>query len=163
ELVQRIAEAFDEPFGDEAALPTLLVCEATRRHVKVALVGDGGDEAFGGYERYRAHALAGRIPHFAAAAGAGALGRIPQASRARRAPAPAGCWTSRPRRPTIATHAWWRSSRSSSAAGSGRTRRSPRRRPTTSPSKVAPTTGTCASSTSSRTCPAICCPSPTSP
>ena len=40
----------------------LLVCEATRRHVTVALVGDGGDEGFGGYERYRAHALAGRIP-----------------------------------------------------------------------------------------------------
>src|SRR5581483_481813 len=62
ELVERIALAFDEPFGDEAALPLLLVCEATRRHVKVALVGDGGDEVFGGYERYRAHALAGRVP-----------------------------------------------------------------------------------------------------
>jgi asparagine synthase (glutamine-hydrolysing) len=79
--VQRIAEAFDEPFGDEAALPTLLVCEATRRHVKVALVGDGGDEVFGGYERYRAHALAERIPGHAAALGANALGRIPQAKR----------------------------------------------------------------------------------
>src|SRR5579862_6015325 len=62
ELVERLAVAFDEPFGDEAALPTLLLCEATREHVKVALVGDGGDEVFGGYERYRAHALAGRVP-----------------------------------------------------------------------------------------------------
>src|SRR3954451_19492665 len=62
ELLPRLAAAFDEPFGDEAALPQLLVCEATRRHVKVALVGDGGDEVFGGYERYRAHALAGRVP-----------------------------------------------------------------------------------------------------
>src|SRR5262249_3671229 len=44
QLLERVAEAFDEPFGDEAALPTLLVCEATRRHVTVALVGDGGDE-----------------------------------------------------------------------------------------------------------------------
>jgi asparagine synthase (glutamine-hydrolysing) len=79
--VQRVAEAFDEPFGDEAALPTLLVCEATRRHVKVALVGDGGDEVFGGYERYRAHALADRVPGLAASLGASALGRIPRARR----------------------------------------------------------------------------------
>ena len=62
ELLPRLAAAFDEPFGDEAALPQLLVCEATRRHVKVALVGDGGDEVFGGYDRYRAHALAARVP-----------------------------------------------------------------------------------------------------
>src|SRR5215213_1125564 len=62
ELVERVAHAFDEPFGDEAALPTLLVCEATRRNVTVALVGDGGDEVFGGYDRYRAHTLAARVP-----------------------------------------------------------------------------------------------------
>lgn len=60
--LDRLARVFDEPFGDEAALPLLHVCEATRNHVKVALVGDGGDEVFGGYERYRAHALAARIP-----------------------------------------------------------------------------------------------------
>jgi asparagine synthase (glutamine-hydrolysing) len=60
--LDRLAHAFDEPFGDEAALPLLHVCEATRQHVTVALVGDGGDEVFGGYERYRAHALAGRVP-----------------------------------------------------------------------------------------------------
>jgi asparagine synthase (glutamine-hydrolysing) len=81
ELLERVAEAFDEPFGDEAALPTLLVCEATRRHVTVALVGDGGDEAFGGYERYRAHALAGRIPRLAAAAGRATLSAVPAARR----------------------------------------------------------------------------------
>jgi asparagine synthase (glutamine-hydrolysing) len=60
--LDRLAHVFDEPFGDEAALPLLHVCEATRRHVTVALVGDGGDEVFGGYERYRAHSLAGRVP-----------------------------------------------------------------------------------------------------
>jgi len=60
--LERLAAVLDEPLGDEAALPLLQVCEATRRHVKVALVGDGGDEVFGGYERYRAHALAGRVP-----------------------------------------------------------------------------------------------------
>src|SRR5207244_4463589 len=60
--LDRLARVFDEPFGDEAALPLLQVCEATRQHVKVALVGDGGDEVFGGYERYRALSLAGRVP-----------------------------------------------------------------------------------------------------
>ena len=60
--LERLARVFDEPFGDDAALPLLQVCEATREHVTVALVGDGGDEVFGGYERYRAHSLAGRVP-----------------------------------------------------------------------------------------------------
>src|SRR5581483_8754657 len=60
----RLAEAYDEPHGDEAALPLYLICEAARRHVTVALTGDGGDESFAGYERYRAHELAAatRIP-----------------------------------------------------------------------------------------------------
>src|SRR5262249_36177282 len=75
ELLERLARVFDEPFGDEAALPLLLVCEATRRHVTVALVGDGGDEVFGGYERYRAHALAGRVPAPLAPAAVGGPGR----------------------------------------------------------------------------------------
>ena len=65
ELLPRVAWAFDEPFGDEAALPSLLVSEMAREHVTVALTGDGGDEAFAGYERYLAHGLAakvGRVP-----------------------------------------------------------------------------------------------------
>ena len=60
-LLPRLAWAYDEPFGDSSALPTYLVCEHARRHVTVALTGDGGDESFAGYERYRAHALAGRV------------------------------------------------------------------------------------------------------
>ena len=85
ELLDRVAEAFDEPFGDEAALPMLLVCEATRRHVTVALVGDGGDEVFGGYERYRAHALAGRIPRPAGGVRRRRPRRVPAGPARRRA------------------------------------------------------------------------------
>jgi asparagine synthase (glutamine-hydrolysing) len=59
ELLPRLAWAFDEPLGDEAALPLFLICEAARTRVTVALTGDGGDEAFAGYERYVAHGLAG--------------------------------------------------------------------------------------------------------
>jgi asparagine synthase (glutamine-hydrolysing) len=48
----QIVRAFDEPFADSSAIPNWLVCQETARHVKVALSGLGGDELFGGYERY---------------------------------------------------------------------------------------------------------------
>jgi asparagine synthase (glutamine-hydrolysing) len=77
----RLAAAFDEPLGDEAAFPTFLIAEQARRHVTVALAGDGGDEAFAGYERYAAHELAQRVPGSIARAGAAALRLLPGARR----------------------------------------------------------------------------------
>lgn len=51
-LLDDVLDAFDEPFADSSAVPTLLVARATSAHVKVALAGIGGDELFGGYPRY---------------------------------------------------------------------------------------------------------------
>jgi asparagine synthase (glutamine-hydrolysing) len=53
ELVHEIAQRLDEPNGDSSCLPTYLLSRYTRQHVTVALSGDGGDEVFGGYGRYR--------------------------------------------------------------------------------------------------------------
>lgn len=53
EVIGKLAWHFDEPFADSSALPTWYLSEMTRRHVTVALNGDGGDESFAGYERYR--------------------------------------------------------------------------------------------------------------
>ena len=52
-LLPDVVRHYGEPSADKSALPTMLVCELTRAHVKVALSGDGGDEAFAGYPKHR--------------------------------------------------------------------------------------------------------------
>ena len=64
DILPELVWHLDEPFGDSSAVPTYYVCRAARQHVTVALSGDGGDEVFAGYARYR------QIDHYRRALGA---------------------------------------------------------------------------------------------
>jgi len=65
-VVPRMGEVYDEPFADSSQMPTLLLAQVARQHVKVAVSGDAGDELFAGYDRYR------RVPQLW-----GGLSRLP--------------------------------------------------------------------------------------
>lgn len=86
--VDWLVDTFDEPFADSSAVPTYHVCRLARRHVTVALAGDGGDENFAGYRRYvfdwRENQVRGALPRGAWSL----LSRI----------APKGDWLPRPMR-----------------------------------------------------------------
>lgn len=85
ELLQTVVDALDEPFADASALPTYLVSQMTRKHVTVALAGDGGDELFAGYDWYRAQRLASasfdRMPAAVRQQLSATAGRIPPTDR----------------------------------------------------------------------------------
>jgi asparagine synthase (glutamine-hydrolysing) len=60
-LITKIAQSLDVPFADSSIVPTFLLSEFTRQKVVVALSGDGGDEVFGGYDRYRVNHYLSKI------------------------------------------------------------------------------------------------------
>lgn len=80
DLIDTLAWLYDEPYADSSAIPTYRVCQMARKHVTVALSGDGGDESLGGYRRYRMHlgeeAVRGRLPHGLRRPVFGALGKM---------------------------------------------------------------------------------------
>jgi asparagine synthase (glutamine-hydrolysing) len=79
-LLDTLADVYDEPFADSSAIPTYRLCQLARKNVTVALSGDGGDENFAGYRRYRWHVYEERmrsvLPHSLRAPVFGMLGNL---------------------------------------------------------------------------------------
>jgi asparagine synthase (glutamine-hydrolysing) len=87
DLLPALARQYDEPIGDHSVIPTFLVSQLTRQHVKVALGGDGGDELFGGYPHYnfvqRIDGLRKFVPRTLRRLLASAAGLLPVGTRGR--------------------------------------------------------------------------------
>jgi asparagine synthase (glutamine-hydrolysing) len=86
EMFPKLVWHYNEPYADSSAIPTYYLAQLTRRHVTVALCGDGGDESFAGYERYVANTLASRcewLPRWVRRGGAALLGALPSAAHGR--------------------------------------------------------------------------------
>ena len=118
ELVPKLVRHYGEPYADSSAIPTFYLAELTRRHVTVALNGDGGDESFAGYLRHVANSLTGHldsVPRPAAPRRGRARARPSQAARLEDAcsAAPSGCWSR------------WTPTRSSATAGTYRSSTTP--------------------------------------
>jgi asparagine synthase (glutamine-hydrolysing) len=93
DILPSIVWHYGEPFADSSAIPTFYLARLARRHVTVALCGDGGDESFAGYERYRALVLSAQL-----SPGLRALGPTLKRLLSRGGPAPSGSWRWRARR-----------------------------------------------------------------
>jgi asparagine synthase (glutamine-hydrolysing) len=86
ELVERLVHVHDGPFGDFSAIPTSIVSMLTRKHVTVALTGDGGDELFCGYPRFLAGEVAERVPSAVWKLGEKALATLPRGAHEKSLP-----------------------------------------------------------------------------